>query len=81
MKLTTRTTHAFIEIKVDGIETTVFKSSPQEIQSMIENLLDVVNDLASYTDKSVKDYVEEGGLSIAHNGTQVGKCNFTDFKN
>ena len=62
MKLTTRTTHAFIEIKVDEIETTVFKSSPQEIQSMIENLLDVVNDLASYTDKSVKDYVEEGGF-------------------
>ena len=62
MKLTTRTTDAFIEIKVDEIETTVFKSSPQEIQSMIENLLDVVNDLASYTDKSVKDYVEEGGF-------------------
>lgn len=60
MKLTTRTTHAFIEIKVDEIKTTVFKSSPQEIQSMIENLLDVVDDLASYTDKSVKDYVEEG---------------------
>jgi hypothetical protein len=60
MKLTTRRTHAFIEIKVDEIETTVFKSSPQEIQSMIENLLDVVNDLASYTDKSVKDYVDEG---------------------
>jgi len=62
MKLTTRTTHDFIEIKVDEIETTVFKSSPQGIQSMIENFLDIVDDLASYTDKSVKDYVEESGF-------------------
>ncbi len=62
MKLTARTTYAFIEIKVDEIETTVFKSNPKEIEEMINNLLDVVNDLASYTDKSVKDYVEEGGF-------------------
>lgn len=62
MVLTTRTTHAFIEIEVDEIKTTVFKSSPQEIQSMIGNLLDVVDELASYTDKSIKDYIEEGGF-------------------
>ena len=62
MKLTARTTHAFVEIKVDEIETTVFKSNLKEIEDMIQNLLDVVNDLASYTDKSVKDFVEEGGF-------------------
>ena len=62
MKLTTRKTHSFVEIKTDEIETTVFKSSPQEIKDMIENLLDVVNDLASYTDKSVKEYVEDSGF-------------------
>jgi len=62
MKLTARRTYAFVEIKVDEIETTVFKSNPKEIEDMIHNLLDVVNDLASYTDKSVKDFVEEGGF-------------------
>jgi len=61
MILKARKTHAFIEIKVDEIETTVFKSS-KEIEDMINNLLDVVNDLASYTDKTVKDFVEEGGF-------------------
>ena len=62
MKLTTRTTHAFVEIKVDEIEATVFKSNQDEIKEMINNLLDVVNDLASYTEKSVSDYVSEGGF-------------------
>ena len=62
MKLTARKTHAFVEIKVDEIETTVSKSDPKEVEEMIQNLLDVVNDLASYTDKSVKDFVEEGGF-------------------
>jgi uncharacterized lipoprotein YajG len=62
MKLTARKTHAFVEIKVDEIETNVFKSNPKEIEDMIHNLLDIVNDLASYTDKSVKDFVEEGGF-------------------
>ncbi len=62
MKLTARKTHTFVEIKTDEIETIVFKSSPQEIKGMIENLLDVANDLASYTDKSVKEYVEDSGF-------------------
>lgn len=59
MELKTRTTYAFIEIKVDEIETTVFKSNPEEIKQMINNLLDVVNDLASYTDKTVSEYVSD----------------------
>jgi hypothetical protein len=29
---------------------------------MINHLLNVVNDLASYTDKSVQEFVEEGGF-------------------
>lgn len=62
MELKTRTTYAFIEIKVDEIETTVFKSNPEEIKQMINNLLDVVNDLASYTDKTVSEYVSDGGF-------------------
>lgn len=62
MELKTRITYAFIEIKVDEIETTVFKSNPEEIKQMINNLLDVVNDLASYTDKTVSEYVSDGGF-------------------
>jgi len=61
MKLTSRRTHAFVEIKVDEIETTIFKSSEKEVEDMIHNLLDVANDLAGYTNKSVRDFVEDGG--------------------
>lgn len=48
MKLIARRTHEFIEIKVDSIETTIFKSSPKEIQDTIDNLMSVVEDLQSY---------------------------------
>jgi hypothetical protein len=62
MVLKTRTTHAFVEIKVDEVETTIFKSNQEEIKQTINNLLDVVNDLASYTGKTVSEYVSEGGF-------------------
>ena len=62
MKITARKTHAFVEIKVDEIETTIFKSDDLEyIEKMIHNLLDVCNDLACFTNKSVKEFVEDGG--------------------
>jgi hypothetical protein len=32
------------------------------MEDMINHLLNVVNDLASYTDKSVQEFVEEGGF-------------------
>jgi hypothetical protein len=63
MKLTSRTTHAFVEIKVDEIETTVFKSSQKEIDEMIHNLLDIANDLAGCTDRSLYDYIKSEGYS------------------
>ena len=62
MEIKVRRTHAFVELKVDEIETTIFKSSAKEMEDMINHLLNVVNDLASYTDKSVKEFVEEGGF-------------------
>ena len=61
MKITSRKTHAFIEITTDEITTTIFKSDQKEVEDTINNLLDVVNDLASYTDKSVLSFVKEGG--------------------
>lgn len=57
MKITSRKTHSFIELKVDEIETTVYKSNPIEVKDMIYNLLEIADDLISYTDKSLKDYL------------------------
>jgi len=62
MEIKVRRTQSFVELNVDEIETTIFKSSPKEMEDMINHLLNVVNDLASYTDKSVKEFVEEGGF-------------------
>ena len=65
MKITSRKTHTFIELKVDEIETTVYKSNPKEVEDMIYNLLEIVNDLASYTDKSLKDYLTSSQTEIS----------------
>lgn len=45
MKIKIRTTHDFIELKVDEIETTIFNSSKQEIESLIENLEETLLEL------------------------------------
>lgn len=62
MKLTSRFANAFLEIKVDEIQTTIFKSDKKEVEDMIYNLLDIANDLARYTYKTVGEYVEEFGF-------------------
>ena len=59
MVLTIRKTYSFAEIKVDEIETTIFKSDKKEIDDTINNLINIIDGLASYTDKSVSDYVNE----------------------
>jgi len=56
MKLKSRKTHSFIEIEVDEIKTNVFKTSQEEIENMIYNLLEVASDLSSYTENSLSDY-------------------------
>ena len=43
MKLTLRLTHAFAEIKVDEIESTIY--DVKEIEETIANLQDVIDDL------------------------------------
>jgi hypothetical protein len=51
MKLTTRiSASGFIEIKVDEIETTIFKHSKNEIEQMIDNLLNVIDELEKLSD-------------------------------
>jgi hypothetical protein len=57
MKVETRKTHDFIEIKVDRLEDTIFKTDRAEISQTIDNLLDVVRDLMSYTDVNLKEYI------------------------
>lgn len=59
MIITARKTHAFTELKVDEIETTVFKSDEREIEETIFNLIEVINDIASMNDKSIHDYLKQ----------------------
>ena len=60
MKLTTRiSASGFIEIKVDEIETTIFKHSKNEIDDMITNLLDVVEDLAKLSDLQMSVFFDK----------------------
>lgn len=51
MKLKCRLTHAFAELKIDEIETTVYKSCPQEVEILIDNLTYVIDDLAKLIGK------------------------------
>lgn len=53
MKISIRKTHTFAELKVDEIETTIFKDSAKEIQDTINNLLEVASDLAEYLGKEL----------------------------
>jgi len=47
MKITTRiSASGFIELKVDEIETTIFKTDVDEAKQTISNLIDVINDLS-----------------------------------
>jgi hypothetical protein len=51
MILQTRMTYDFIEIKVDEIKTTIFKSDIKEIDDTIENLLQVVDELKTLKER------------------------------
>ena len=59
MELKHRLTHNFIEIKVDEIETTLFKSDKKNVEQMIYNLLDIVNDLAKLIDKDFSSQIDD----------------------
>jgi hypothetical protein len=59
MILESRRTHNFVTIKTDEIETTIFKTDSKELEETINNLLDVIEDLTSYTDKTINDFVSE----------------------
>ena len=51
MILQTRMTYDFIEIKVDEIKTTIFKSDIKEIDDTIQNLLQVVDELKTLKER------------------------------
>ncbi len=61
MKITTRLTRNFVEIEVDETETTIHEGSQKELKDTIENLVDVAIELATYTDKSIIDFIDEPG--------------------
>lgn len=64
MELKCRLTHNLAEIKVDEIETTLFKSSPNEVEAVIENLLNIVDDLYNLIDKEKEDKVIDYQFTI-----------------
>jgi hypothetical protein len=59
MNITARKTHYFIDIKVDEIETTIFKQDAKEIEDMIMNLLLVATDLASLNNTKLEQYINK----------------------
>lgn len=58
MKLTSRRAHGFITVEVDEIKTTIFNDSQNEIKDTINNLLSVVDDLASRTELSIEEHLK-----------------------
>ena len=62
MEIKTRKTVEFIELEVDEIETTIFKHRTNEIKDQIYNLLQAASDLASYTTRSLSEFVDEFGF-------------------
>jgi hypothetical protein len=67
MKIKTRVTHNFIELSVDEIETTVFKSDEREIEAAVMNLLDVVYDFARLEGCDMQHYLVKFGYIEALN--------------
>jgi hypothetical protein len=63
MNITTRKSHKFVELTVETSNTTVttafYKGESKEIESIIADLLNAADDLATYTDKTVGEYIEE----------------------
>ena len=60
MKLTSRFANygSFLEIKVDEIQTDIFKNTNQPLE-MIENLISVIEDLCKLTDKEFNYEVKD----------------------
>jgi len=58
MRLTTRTTREFIEIEVNEIKTTLFMGD-RDVNLTIMNLMEVINDLSHYTNKSINELYRE----------------------
>ena len=59
MKLTARVTWQLAEIKVDEIDTMLFKSNPEEVQEFIFMLISVAEDIATLTDKTLHDHMND----------------------
>jgi len=51
MRIKSRCTYSFIEIKTDEVETTIFKDNKEDIELMIEDLTTLIEELATYLNK------------------------------
>ena len=59
MEINIRTTHAFADLKVDEIETTIFYSSKKEMKDTILNLLSVADQLCEKGGFHINDLMSE----------------------
>jgi len=78
MKLSTRLTHNFVEIRVDETETTIFNSDQTELNEVILNLKNVISDLESYLIEPKKSKEEKIG-EIKEIITKYGVINYSDL--
>ena len=59
MKIITRRSHTFTELKVDEITETIWKEDESEIDDFIFNLFDTISDLADMNDLDIYDYLKK----------------------
>ena len=59
MILKSRLTRNFIEIKVDEIETTIFKKDKGEIEDTVRNLVNIIDDLARLSDTTFEEIIKQ----------------------
>lgn len=65
MKLKIRTTRNFVDITVDEIETTIFYTE-QDLDSFIDNLLQVADELSEKSSKGLIDRVKDLGYEVGY---------------
>lgn len=58
MKIKTRLTESFMQIKVDEIETDIWKNG-NESNELMQNLIEVLEDLSKLRDESLFEYLEK----------------------
>ena len=62
MQIEIRSTHSFVELKVDMVEATIFHSDTQEIDETIENMKVVIEHLEEMKQEHKRKTLKDQGL-------------------